>query len=159
MCEEEETILWDKKVFPLKVSAETNNDYLISSYRNTTNYAIDWVNMSFGFSALRLIDDPAKSDIHINIGAPHGSWGDGAIDSNGATYHYKTYGGMKAKVYTSNVVGESELSAVLVHELGHVLGLGHSEVEESFMHYPTLTMGKIRVRDSNKEIIRSLYMQ
>lgn len=156
VCEVDHELKWDKELFPLKVYATTDNDYLESTYKQTVGYATNWMNTSFGFQLFEITDD-IDSDIYIKVGVPHGSWGVGAIDANGACYHNQVVDGMKVTIFTSNVVTPSELSAVLVHELGHAIGLGHNDVEESFMHIPTLTLDKIRVRDSNKELIQTLY--
>lgn len=149
VCEEPIIEQWDAKLIPLKVYEGTKAE--------ETKFSVDWLNTSLGFRLFALEEKAEKSNVFIRLNVPHGFWDAGSIDANGATYHRKVNGNLFSDIYVSNVVAPNELAAVLVHELGHVVFLGHDEVEESFMHYPTLTMERIRVRDSDKGALRSLY--
>ncbi|KAL5552969.1 hypothetical protein UlMin_040370 [Ulmus minor] len=58
----------------------------------------------------------------------------------------------------SSVSSAIDLESVAVHEIGHLLGLGHSSVEESIM-FPTLTSRtrKVELADDDVQGIQQLY--
>ncbi|KAL5722319.1 hypothetical protein ACHQM5_005855 [Ranunculus cassubicifolius] len=53
---------------------------------------------------------------------------------------------------------QTDLESVTVHELGHILGLGHSQVSEAIM-FPTYKEGEIKrdLQDDDKQGIHELY--
>ncbi|KAI3891012.1 hypothetical protein MKW98_007317 [Papaver atlanticum] len=59
---------------------------------------------------------------------------------------------------TATIKSAVDLESVAVHEIGHLLGLGHSSVEESIM-YPTISSRKKKVvlRDDDIQGIQVLY--
>ncbi|KAI3872531.1 hypothetical protein MKX03_012230 [Papaver bracteatum] len=61
-------------------------------------------------------------------------------------------------VSTTTIRSAVDLESVAVHEIGHLLGLGHSSVEESIM-YPTISSRKKKVvlRDDDIQGIKVLY--
>lgn len=63
------------------------------------------------------------------------------------------------KFSTTGAAGVADLQATLTHELGHVLGLGHSEVADSSMYYTENigATGKRNVKDDDKRGLCDLY--
>ena len=55
----------------------------------------------------------------------------------------------------SNFVGQS-LIQVAVHEIGHALGLGHSDVKGAVM-WPTASKGRVKLHQDDIDGIRKLY--
>ncbi|XP_061349586.1 metalloendoproteinase 2-MMP-like [Gastrolobium bilobum] len=112
------------------------------------------------------------SDADIKIGFYSGDHGDGepfdgvlgtlahAFSPTNGRFHLDkaedwVVTGDVTKATLSNAV---DLESVAVHEIGHLLGLGHSSVEEAIM-YPTITSRtrKVELADDDVEGIQKLY--
>ncbi|KAJ6875703.1 metalloendoproteinase 5-MMP-like [Populus alba x Populus x berolinensis] len=65
---------------------------------------------------------------------------------------------MTGDVRTSKLTSAVDLESVAVHEIGHLLGLGHSSVEESIM-YPSISSRtrKVELATDDIEGIQTLY--
>jgi len=146
-CDEGEDLVWDRDEIPLSVSA----DGLIGE----TQTAIDLINSQVGCDILEFAEaSRIGTDVTIISDSPM-SPGTGR---GGATWHVRGSDGMRARVelYAPGALAER----VIVHELGHVLGLAHDEHTGSIM-YPTQTDTRdlqfILITQHDRSLLRDLY--
>ncbi|CAN6246160.1 unnamed protein product [Urochloa humidicola] len=121
---------------------------------------------------LRFSETASESDADITIGFYAGSHGDGepfdgplgtlahAFSPTDGRFHLDAAEAwvVGGDVSRASSPGAVDLESVAVHEIGHLLGLGHSSVQEAIM-YPTIRTGtrKVELEADDVQGIQSLY--
>nr|CAB3447892.1 unnamed protein product [Digitaria exilis] len=125
---------------------------------------------------LKFSETSSESDADITIGFYSGAHGDGepfdgplgtlahAFSPTDGRFHLDAAEAWVAGAGDDDVsrslssTGAVDLESVAVHEIGHLLGLGHSSVPEAIM-YPTIRTGtrKVELEEDDVQGIQSLY--
>ncbi|XP_044952375.1 metalloendoproteinase 3-MMP-like [Hordeum vulgare subsp. vulgare] len=121
-------------------------------------------------TTLRFAEAASESDADITIGFYAGSHGDGeafdgplgtlahAFSPTDGRFHLDAAEAWVADGQGGDAPGAVDLESVAVHEIGHLLGLGHSSVQGAIM-YPTIRTGtrKVDLESDDVQGIQSLY--
>jgi len=150
-------IEWNRDSFPLLVHAEAA--YPDSPDPNkAVLHAIGFINQRLGFRAFNGSENK-RPDVYVKIGVSQDDTWD---EAGGRAYHKRDANGrMIGYVETCNVGEISMLNLVLIHELLHILGLGHDDWEGSIMYSVQQTtteevvnLGRLWISDAD-----TLYLQ
>lgn len=146
-CAAGEELTWDRRLMPLSVVTD--------GALPETQTAIDLVNSQVGCDLLEYAEDTdPQPDVSITSESTMISGG----TRSGSTWHVRDARGMRARIDLYNT-GDLTLR-VIVHELGHALGLDHDTFTGSIM-YPRQTdtrgMQFIRISDADRQTLRDLY--
>ncbi|XP_051192616.1 metalloendoproteinase 3-MMP [Lolium perenne] len=121
-------------------------------------------------TTLRFAEAAPGADADITIGFYAGDHGDGegfdgplgtlahAFSPTDGRFHLDAAEAWTVGDSASSSSGAVDLESVAVHEIGHLLGLGHSSVQGSIM-YPTIRTGtrKVELETDDVQGIQSLY--
>ncbi|XP_057948545.1 metalloendoproteinase 2-MMP-like [Malania oleifera] len=121
-------------------------------------------------TTLTFSEAASYSAADIRIGFYSGDHGDGeafdgvlgtlahAFSPPSGRFHLDADENWVIDLSSSTATTAVDLESVAIHEIGHLLGLGHSSVEESIM-YPTITSGTRKVELVNDDVqgIQELY--
>lgn len=150
-CEGQEELRWDRNRIPLDVSSSENTE---------VRAAVDEVNNQIGCEILRFTPNLGSDAADVLI-ETDGALGTSLTSSGGITSHTQiSEVGMQAHVSIMGVTDPHYRVRVLVHELGHVLGLDHDDFKASIM-YPTMTitanMQLTRFTNHDRNLLREIY--
>lgn len=154
MCSHPSPLMWTSNRFPLLVSTgEVEQDSTLAS-------AIPLINGQIGCEVLRFDSGLPleQADVALNTS--------GVMDVDqdvpgGATYHYyDVEGNLRAHVDILSVTNPQMKLRVMVHELGHVLGLAHDDFEASIMfptQRPSRNLEFIQLTSGDRKLLNELY--
>lgn len=137
---------------------------ITTEYKTTVQSILDEYNVLFnlGDFSISLVDNLADSNTHLYFGTTaeiEPLWSDMFTIIDGKTYDgYAMTTGNSIMLSSSRIWISSKTPSLFKHELGHALGLGHSNkcnTEKSFMC--STISPENDFLDSEKDIIRFLY--
>ena len=159
---------WEMSAFPLKIYVkELSSRYYKPKYKNYVKYALDeWrmaddrINYTFVISdrdadvSVIFVEDLEKKYHEDYLGLT-----DYNTDRNNIINHSKIQ--ISLLKFKTERVTEGEIKATIVHEFGHVFGLGHSDNERDIM-YPYISpdhtpdMNYTELSNGDKEAIKDV---
>jgi hypothetical protein len=146
-------VRWDASAFPINVyiTAPPHSGSDAAKLLSTAKEALStWDGQIEGMPVLfRYVDGSASYDIIVN-------WQD---DTPGA-YTVATDKGDRIVIrkiaINQNLIDPEQVKPLLAHELGHVLGLGHSKIRGDLM-YPAIVPGTTELTERDHYMIAWLY--
>jgi hypothetical protein len=152
------SLVWENNL-PLIVKSIAYHSDEENEVVTSAEIAIRHANQLLGFEAfVHSVED--EQDILVTIGVPQdNTW----KNPGGQTFHTKNIDEkQKAFIEISNVVDQTLLNQVIIHELLHALGLGHDDWEGSIMFSTGKSkeitfLKQLWVSDYDKKVLKDLY--
>jgi len=151
---------WAPSQFPLDVYAATSNPEPPAEVGDAVSGAVDLINSRLGFTALRM-SSSTSSEIRIDFETAQEVSTSSMTDPGGSALHHREDSRLWCQIRTWNNGTVELVDRVLVHELGHCLGLAHDDFPDSAM-YPEMhsdgdRLTRPRITDFDRDLLRGLY--
>lgn len=162
--------VWDTNDFPLRFTAaryRADGTWHASNAPLDVRRAADRWNHALGFRAFEPVEQGIRAQIIIELGVPaEPDWMDpgGTAEIVASSTWSPTDGNgsfFECRVKTSNTGTEEILFYVLIHELGHCLGLDHDYWDGSIMREKQFSAEDLRdaprISDHDRALLRRRY--